>query len=204
MSKNIPQQQFRKATRDADPYAKYMIDADDTRKWYVLLDGIEGKDNEFLGGQYLLRMEMPADFPFNPPMFYFMTPNGICKTDTNPCISIGSYHKEDYRPTLGVSGFVNNLVSSFIGWRELHGGINILVSGDEKRDVASIKLHAAASVEYNERHHSDIVKCIHESYDHYKKNFNLTEPNKPCYVTEDTRKKLQLGEFAATGSSQSN
>lgn len=155
--------QFEAAVDDEHAWLKFAISSDDKPYiWYVLLSGFSGDDNEFEGGEYLVRMEAPEKFPYEPPSFYFMTPNGVYGVETKVCIHIGEYHKADYRAALGMRGFAEQLVSGMIGWKSLGGGISILSTKNEEK-----KKLAKASREYNNKNFPKVMKMIQDSYDHY-------------------------------------
>lgn len=162
---------FRKATMSSDPYVKYMMSPNDARIWYALLGNFDGNDGEFAGGQYLVRIEAPKDFPFKPPWFYFMTPNGVYDTEKKVCIDIGGYHADNYRATLGMPGFTLQLVNGMICYKDLGGGISLLAT-----NVATKRGLATASSAYNLEHHADIVQGIEESYAAYSEKWKKTAP----------------------------
>jgi ubiquitin-conjugating enzyme E2 J2 len=100
--------QLKKATQELNEYIKFATKSDnEPNVWYILLSNFPGDDGEFAGGEYLCRMEAPDDFPFNPPHFYLMTENGVYGVETKVCVSIGEYHKDQYRAALGMAGFAN-------------------------------------------------------------------------------------------------
>ena len=46
------------------------------------------------------RMVFPTDYPFKPPDIYFLTPNGRFEIGKKICLSITSFHQEEWRPGL--------------------------------------------------------------------------------------------------------
>jgi ubiquitin-protein ligase len=155
--------QFRKATANPNDFAKFTM-TDDVNTWYILINGVAGNDNEFVGGEYLVKIFAPADFPFDPPHFYFLTANGVYGTESKVCVSIGEFHKKDYPAALGMSGFVTQLVSGMIGWREIGHGIQILnTTIEDKKELA------ARSVASNAAYYANIVDMINASFAEYSK-----------------------------------
>jgi ubiquitin-conjugating enzyme E2 J1 len=154
--------QFGKVTKVPNDWLRFALNETNVTTWYVELSGFSGDDGEYQGGVYLARMELPPDFPFKPPTFYILTPNGLYIPDKIVCVSIGQYHADAYRATLGVPGFCNQLVSGLVGWKEMGGGINLI-----KTTLAEKKKLAAESVAYNRKYHSDIMKMIDDSYAAY-------------------------------------
>lgn len=190
--------QLKKVTSEADQYAKYLMDPDNAGTWYVLISGMDGDDDEFTGGEYIVRMVAPngsngkEPFPFSPPEFYFMTPTNIYDVEKKVCISIGEFHADDYRATLGMGGFVANLISGMIGWKSLGGGINIVNNG---KDVGPKIKAAKASKKYNLDNHADLRQQILDSYELYSSKFILDESD-PKAVPVFLQKKLKLGKYA--------
>ncbi len=173
--------QYKLAVKQPDVYLKFAMDEKDYNKWYILLSGFDGDEGEYTGGEYLVRIKLPADFPYSPPEFYFMTEQGLYGTETKVCISIGEYHKADARAALKVDGFCNQLISGLIGWRDMGGGIQILQTSVEQK-----KRYAAKSREYNLKYNAEILNKINDAYNGYSTNWDLKT------VPEETRNKLGL------------
>jgi ubiquitin-conjugating enzyme E2 J1 len=144
-------QNFRKAKESNNPYVKHVMSTD-IRVWYILLHGFSGDQDEFVGGEYLCKIVLPLEFPRDPPEFYMMTPNGVYGCDGKACISIGEFHANIYPNTLGVTGFVEQLVSGFIGWKTIGKGTRLLDTTVEEK-----KALAERSQEYNTAHYADIL-----------------------------------------------
>lgn len=160
----IMRKQYSLATENPHPYLKFYMDEANSTRWYVLISGCVGRENEFEGGEYLVRIEVPPKYPLDPPHFYFMTPQGLYGTETKVCVSIGEYHKENYRAVLGIVGFCENLVSGLIGWESLGHGIAIL-----NTNMAEKKKLAAASREYNTRNNQQFIDKINSAFADYSK-----------------------------------
>jgi ubiquitin-protein ligase len=172
------QGQFRKAIKEpADTLAamKLHIVGDEV---YVLASGFSGDDGEFEGIELLVKFTMPSDFPFKPPKFECLTPNGLYTPEGKICVSIGEFHSADYRPVLGFPGFTDQLVSGLIGWRSIGQGIGLLAtSADEKRALA------ANSHEWNMKYNIQIMKDIYASFIDYSAKWNITEKNKGAVLS---------------------
>ncbi len=164
--------QYRDAIKTPQEFLKFHMCEHNVRIWYVLLSNITGDENEYIGGEYIVRIELPGDFPENPPHFYFLTPQGLYGLDKEVCISIGRFHPDNYRAVLGVKGFCNNLVSGLIGWRDINDGIRILNTSVEEK-----KALAAASREYNRTHYSNILALIESSYAAYSTRWTTSRPS---------------------------
>jgi ubiquitin-conjugating enzyme E2 J2 len=168
----VMQAQYKAAIKTPTEYISYIMSEDDPSTWYLLLRGISGHDDAFLGGEYLVRMLAPADFPGSPPQFFFMTENGLYDVECKICISIGEYHKDQYRAVLGMSGFADNLVSGMVGWNEMGNGINILKTNADKKKQLALK-----STKTNIEKHGELVKKIKDAYGEYSKAWPRTDEN---------------------------
>lgn len=158
--------QFRHATKERCPYIKYHMNPSNTREWYIIISGVSGNNDEYAGGEYLVRLRLPGNFPADPPDFFFMTPNGVYGVEVKVCISIGSYHKGNYPSTIGVRGFCEQLVSGMIGWKELGGGIELVqTSAAQKATIA------ANSADFNSANHQQIIDTVFGSYIEYSANW---------------------------------
>ncbi|OVA16777.1 Ubiquitin-conjugating enzyme [Macleaya cordata] len=69
-------------------------------EWQFAIKG--PRDTEFEGGIYHGRIQLPADYPFQPPAFMLLTPNGRFETQTKICLSISSHHPEHWQPSWSV------------------------------------------------------------------------------------------------------
>ncbi|KAK4478338.1 hypothetical protein RD792_017628 [Penstemon davidsonii] len=69
-------------------------------EWQFAIRG--PRDSEFEGGIYHGRIQLPADYPFKPPSFMLLTPNGRFETQTKICLSISNHHPEHWQPSWSV------------------------------------------------------------------------------------------------------
>ena len=69
------------------------------------------------GGIYHGRILLPADYPFKPPSFMMLTPNGRFETNTKICLSISSYHPEHWQP----SWSMRTALTALIAFLPTHG-----------------------------------------------------------------------------------
>src|SRR3989344_328188 len=164
--------QYKKSVGEPDEYAIFAMDPVDIKTWYLLLRNMKGNHDEYDGGQYIFRMVIPDDFPYKPPQFYALTPNGLYEQNSKCCISIGEYHSRDYRPTLGMRGFSIELANGMITWEKMGTGINLLnTSWKEKQKLA------LNSVEFNKKHHKKELDLLYEAFAGYSKNWDKIPPN---------------------------
>ncbi len=92
------------------------------------------------GGIYHGRILLPPEYPFKPPSFLLLTPNGRFETGVKICLSISSHHPEHWQPSWSVRTALVALVAFFptpgngaIGsivrppaWRHLHAGFTVM------------------------------------------------------------------------------
>jgi ubiquitin-protein ligase len=166
---NALMNQYRKAISEPSTFAMYSLDPNDIGIWYIKLFDIGGDRDEFVGGEYLVKITAPPEFPMKPPHFEMLTPNGVYGINCKVCISIGEYHANSYRATLGIAGFVQQLMSGLVGWETLGGGINIV-----KSTVTEKKKLAADSRGYNAMNNKVVDDLIKASYAEYSKNWAVT------------------------------
>ncbi|XP_047334792.1 ubiquitin-conjugating enzyme E2 32-like [Impatiens glandulifera] len=69
-------------------------------EWQFAISG--PRDSEFEGGIYHGRIQLPAEYPFKPPSFMLLTPNGRFETQTKICLSISNHHPEHWQPSWSV------------------------------------------------------------------------------------------------------
>ncbi|GBG75033.1 hypothetical protein CBR_g19546 [Chara braunii] len=69
---------------------------DNIFEWHFAIRG--PRDSEFEGGIYHGRIILPSEYPFKPPTFMLLTPNGRFETQTKICLSISDYHPEHWQP----------------------------------------------------------------------------------------------------------
>jgi ubiquitin-protein ligase len=163
---------FQKATREPEEFVQFAIDESDPQTWYLKVRNLSGKNGELEGGEYLFEMWAPPEFPFKPPKFTALTPNGVYEVNQSICISIGEYHADQYRATLGMLGFAKELANGIMCWTDLGHGIGIIHmhnSIDDKRQWAR------ASREYNLKHNPKILRKIEDSFDEYSRKWDLSK-----------------------------
>lgn len=163
---------FAKAVKDPEEYLMFAVDPKNAQTWYILVRNVLGPNDEFKGGQYIFRMEAPDEFPMKPPKFYALTPSGFYGTNGTCCISIGEYHANDYRATLGMRGFAAELSNGLMNYDQMGHGINLL-----NTTVAEKKKYAKDSPAYNKKHLSKELNLILEAYAGYSAKWPSIPPN---------------------------
>lgn len=143
---------YKKATAAPHPYIKVAINTNDVAKWYFLIHNL---DEPYKGGEYLFEMKAPNDFPFKPPTFICYTPNGFYDIGGPICISIGEFHSGNYRATLGMMGFAEQVMAGLIDAKNMGSGIRLIKTTNLQK-----KEYTAASAAYNKSKYPDIMKLF--------------------------------------------
>ena len=102
--------------------------------WHFTLRGVKG--TEFEGGLYHGYMELPNDYPLSPPNIYFFTENGRFQVNTKICLTITSYHKEEWTPAWTINSMMQAVSAYFV---VNDGGIGSINVGTQKRKELAIK-----------------------------------------------------------------
>ncbi|KAK4755618.1 hypothetical protein SAY87_009375 [Trapa incisa] len=99
-------------------------------------------DSEFEGGIYHGRIQLPAEYPFKPPSFMLLTPNGRFETQTKICLSISNHHPEHWQPSWSVRTALVALIAFMP--TEPNGALGSLDYKKEERRALAIKSRKAA------------------------------------------------------------
>lgn len=158
-------------------YMDFVILDKDINTWYVMIHGLKGNEDEYLGGQYLFKLIIPEDFPAKVFSFSCLTPNGVYMVGGKICISIGEYHQNDgpsssnadhgYTPARDGSPdkFVREIINGLIirnhdllekgNNKGLSNGINI-----QFESIETTKKMAKNSIQYNNENYSNIIEAF--------------------------------------------
>lgn len=99
-------------------------DDDPLQMWWLLF-APDGPDDEYRGGEFIGTARVNDTYPYTPPVFSVLTPNGLYAPGQNPCISIGHYHSNNYSSGLFFSGFVQMVYGTYSDPQSLGDGIAI-------------------------------------------------------------------------------
>lgn len=124
---------------------------DNLRVWYVKIFNLS---EEYTGGEYILQIDFPKEYPFKPPDYKFLTPSGRFSLNTNLCFTNTGIHKECWTPAWGIDEMIIGLVSFFYERKSI--GIGHIHNSTEDTRLRFAKL----SVSYNQTHNSHILKLI--------------------------------------------
>jgi ubiquitin-conjugating enzyme E2 J2 len=152
--------QLSEIQKNPPEFLKAAIEDESVYKWYFLMSGLP---HPYTGGEYVFTLTASEEFPHKPPVFEFITKNGLYDVGGRICISIGEFHADDapgadgskgWRPALGMVGFAEQVTIGMVCHEDLssQGGIRILkTTNDEK------VLLARRSAAWNRDHIPDIM-----------------------------------------------
>ena len=157
--------------------------------WIVRVRDIAGFNDEFLGGEYLIKLTASDDPMKKPPNFKFLTPNGLYQQNSDAvCISIGKFHSDKYAPAQGgMGGFASQMVDILVSWKDMSPGNSFLhndyfyecakrpTSGIKEIELYKQKIRkmektiykeiseiAKTTKEYNKQNYADYIKRLNE------------------------------------------
>ena len=153
--------QFRRITDEPNEYVKFSM-TDDVNIWYATLSDFIGDDEEFAGGEYLIKIHAQG-YPMTPPTITFITPNGVFKCDQ--AVSLDLLQPHDWRPALRLDIVAVHIVAALLQWKTL--GARGIVNTDipRKQTLASI------SRGFNRKYFPEIIRGIEDSYATYSANW---------------------------------
>lgn len=161
---------FKKTKDVRESHLDFLMDNVDMGIWYVRIRDLLGDNDEFKGGEYIVQMIAPERYPFDPPQFFFFTPNDVYDIKKKVCISIGEFHTDNYAAAQGgMTGFARMLINGLITWKDLGSGISLLnpryvTASKEVKDkmlpelVSKKQEVARNSIDFNERNYLDLVR----------------------------------------------
>ncbi|KAK2712133.1 ubiquitin-conjugating enzyme E2 J2-like [Artemia franciscana] len=142
--------------KDPVPYITAEPIPSNILEWHFIMQGPE--DGPFEGGYYHGKLVFPKEFPFRPPKFYVVTPNGRFAVDTNLCLSMSAYHPGEWEPTWTVSTLLGGFLSFMLEKNPANSMGSLRTSAYEKRKLA------IASLDFNLKN-SIVKELFPEVYD---------------------------------------
>jgi ubiquitin-conjugating enzyme E2 J2 len=122
------------------PNIKIAHDTNNLLDWYCMIYDLN--EEEYKNGQYIFNIKMSPNYPFDPPEFYFLTPNGRFDIDKKLCFSNSSYHKESWSPLWTIKTIILGFLSFFL--EKKSSGIGHLEASIDEKIIFAEK-----SQEYN-------------------------------------------------------
>ncbi|RYR12763.1 hypothetical protein Ahy_B04g070134 isoform A [Arachis hypogaea] len=126
-------------------------------EWQFAIRG--PRDTEFEGAVYHGRIQLPSEYPFKPPSFMLLTPNGRFETQTKICLSISNHHPEHWQPSWSVRTALVALIA-FMPTNP-NGALGSLDYKKEERRTLAIKSREAPP-KFGTPERQKLIDEIHE------------------------------------------
>ena len=84
----------------------------DHLNWYCLIYDLQ--EECFDGGEYIFQIRLSPRYPFEPPDFFMLTPNGKFETGRKLCFSNTSMHAESWSPMWKIRTMIMGFLSFFL------------------------------------------------------------------------------------------
>ncbi|MCO5591445.1 hypothetical protein L7F22_045428 [Adiantum nelumboides] len=154
--KRILQEVKEMQNNPSDDYMSLPLE-DNIFEWQFAIRGPQ--DSEFEGGIYHGRIQLPSEYPFKPPSFMLLTPNGRFETQTKICLSISQFHPEHWQPSWSVRTALVALIA-FMPTKG-NGAIGSLEFTKEERKALAVK-SVEAPPKYGTAERQKVIDEIHE------------------------------------------
>jgi ubiquitin-protein ligase len=82
---------------------------------------------------YFGKITSPDNYPFSPPDFIFLTPNGRFETHKKICTTFSSYHKETFSTAWNILTMMDGLISFMTEESTPDTGIGSIMTSVEER-----------------------------------------------------------------------
>lgn len=124
----------------ADPPPFIHVSCDESRilAWSFLIEG--PPDTPYDGGWYWGELDIPKDYPFQPPLIRILTPSGRFEAETWLCRSIYDYHPEGWQPPWTLAGVLTALLALMCEDSFTAGAVHPLASIEDRRHLATTSL----------------------------------------------------------------
>jgi ubiquitin-conjugating enzyme E2 J2 len=139
--------EFNELKENPLPNIKISHNPNNILDWYCLIYDLD--EDEYRGCEYIFNIKMSSNYPFDPPEFYFLTPNGRFDINKKLCFSNSSYHKESWSPLWTIKTIILGFVSFFLEKTSSGiGHINMSIENKQKFANESIKYNNDKLKEY--------------------------------------------------------
>ncbi len=126
-------------------------DENDIRTWYFLIRGPD--DTQYTGGLYMGKVVLSENYPATPVDFYMLTPNGRFDIEKKICLTISSYHSDQWSSIWNIQKILGAFLSVMVS--DFDTGIShIKMSAEQRADMAK------SSLQYNLNMYPKIFKTF--------------------------------------------
>jgi len=114
MTTNYPRivKEIEEIRKNIDKNFKIYVSDLNLMDWYILYSNID--DERFKNGEYLLHIKLQEGYPFKPPEFKWLTPNGRFEINTKICYNISTYHEESWNPLWRMRTIIIGILSMLL------------------------------------------------------------------------------------------
>lgn len=123
-------------------------DLSDMLNWYFLIKGVKG--TEYEGGYYLGQIMLDPQYPYKPPNYTVLTPNGRFLINDKICMSNTGFHEDEWSSLWNLKTILLGFLSIMMD-NEARGISHIKRSTEERKALAM------KSLQYNCTHYPDIM-----------------------------------------------
>ncbi|KAL3626590.1 Ubiquitin-conjugating enzyme E2 32 [Castilleja foliolosa] len=164
-------------------------------EWQFAIRG--PRDSEFEGGIYHGRIQLPAEYPFKPPSFMLLTPNGRFETQTKICLSISNHHPEHWQPSWSVRTALVALIAFMP--TSPNGALGSLDYPKEERCALAIKSRESAPT-FGSLERQNLIDEIHKHM--LSKAQSVPQNDNPSEVQTDDEEKQPSPENVVEGNTE--
>lgn len=122
------QKEYSKILKEEIPNIYVSPEEDNFLKWYFIIHGL---DKPYTDGEYIGVIDFPNEYPFKPPVFKFITPNGRFEENKTICTTFSHYHPEEWSSLWDISGMLLGLVSFM--YEESESSVGSIKLSEKKR-----------------------------------------------------------------------
>ncbi len=140
----------------ANPITNVRVACDkaDNLNWYCLIYDL--REEGLVGGEYIFNIKLSQRYPFEPPDFFFLTPNGRFELNKKLCFSNSSYHKEAWSPIWTIRTIIMGFLSFFL--EKNSTGLGHISSTTQVKSEL-----AAASAAFNAQRLGSVMELFNEA-----------------------------------------
>ncbi len=124
-------------------------DPEDIRVWYFLIRGPD--DSDYKDGWYIGKLVLSENYPATPVDFYMLTPNGRFDIEKKICLTISSYHSDQWSPIWSIQKILGAFLSVMTS--DFDTGISHI-----RQTPAERKNLACSSYGYNVNMHPNVFQ----------------------------------------------
>jgi len=117
-------------------------DSDNILNWYFIINNLD--DPNYKGGEYVGKLNLSWNYPFEAPTIEMITPSGRFETFKKICTTFTNFHQAEYSSAWKVDTILTAFVSFFLDAKDING-IGYINSTDVQK-----KSFAISSKNFNE------------------------------------------------------